>query len=72
MAIQFVHISWHKIAYRRVNGTVTTYPSQKKKDIWNLSTIERGHISVKRNTKQNISQITILLNWKRALSFQTI
>jgi len=31
MAIQFVHRSWHKIAYRRVNGTVTTYLSQKKK-----------------------------------------
>jgi len=31
MAIQLVHISWHKIAYRRVNGTVTTYPSQEKR-----------------------------------------
>jgi len=62
MAIQLLHISWHKVAYRRVNGTVTMYPSQQKKDICNLSTIRRGHISVKGDTKQNISQITILLN----------
>ena len=35
---------------------------RKKKDICNLSTLERGHNSVKGDTKQNISQITILLN----------
>jgi len=49
---------------------ITMQPSQKKKDICHWSTIKRGHISVKGDTKENISPITILLNKKRALSFK--
>ena len=35
---------------------------RQKKDICKLSTMKTGHISVKGDTKDNISQITIVLN----------
>lgn len=52
-------IRWHKIAYRRVCGRVTMYPSQKKKG--HLLLLKRGNISVKGDPKEKISQVTILL-----------
>ena len=61
MPIKLMCISWHQIAYRRVYGKVTLYTPQKK-DICHLSTIKRGHISDKGGPKEEISQITILLN----------
>jgi hypothetical protein len=33
---------------------------------------ERGHVRVKGDPKEKISQVTIFLNKKRALSFKTI